>query len=81
MATWQTSFAWQAKPVEFDFPDVATTAVSDVAFPTVIRRCGDLGSGRKNQLDFRLTRGFRKHAGRWRIVHEHHSLPATDASE
>jgi ketosteroid isomerase-like protein len=79
MATWQTFFAWQAKPVEFDFHDVAITAGNDVAFATAIGCCGDLSSGKKLQLEFRLTMGFRKHAGRWRIVHEHHSLPATDA--
>jgi uncharacterized protein (TIGR02246 family) len=79
MATWQTFFAWQAKPVEFDFHDVAITAGNDVAFATAIGRCGDLSSGKKVQLEFRLTMGFRKHAGRWRIVHEHHSLPAADA--
>jgi uncharacterized protein (TIGR02246 family) len=79
MATWQTFFAWQAKPVEFDFHDVAITAGNDVAFATAIGCCVDLSSGKKLQLEFRLTMGFRKHAGRWRIVHEHHSLPATDA--
>jgi uncharacterized protein (TIGR02246 family) len=81
MATWQTFFAWQAKPVEFDFRDVVITAGNDVALATAIGRCGDLSNGRKAQLDFRLTMGLRKHAGRWCIVHEHHSLPATDASE
>jgi hypothetical protein len=27
---------------------------------------------------FRLTIGFCKHDGAWRIKHEHHSVPATD---
>ena len=78
MATWETFFAWQAKPVEFDFHDVAITAGNDVAFATATGRCCDLSSGEKVQLEFRLTMGFRKDDGRWRIVHEHHSLPATD---
>jgi uncharacterized protein (TIGR02246 family) len=78
MATWQTFFAMQARPVEFDFHDVAMTVGNDVAFATAIGRCGDLSSGTKVQLEFRLTMGFRKRDGRWRIVHEHHSVPATD---
>ena len=79
MATWRTFFSWQAKPVEFDLHDVEITAGREVAFATAIGRCGDLSSGKKVGLEFRLTMGFRKHDGRWRIVHEHHSIPATDA--
>jgi uncharacterized protein (TIGR02246 family) len=77
MATWDTFFEWQAKPVQFDFHDVAITAGNDVAFATAIGRCCDLTSGEKVDLKFRLTMGFRKYDGRWRIVHEHHSIPAT----
>jgi uncharacterized protein (TIGR02246 family) len=77
MATWDTFFAWSAKPVEFDFHDVAITAGKDVAFATAIGRCRGVGSGEEVQLEFRLTMGFGKHDGRWRIVHEHHSLPRT----
>ena len=79
MATWPTFFAWQAKPVEFRFHDVHITAGTDVAFATAIGQCGDTSSGKKVDLAFRLTMGFRKVDGRWRIVHEHHSIPATDA--
>src|SRR5580704_12366988 len=57
MATWQTFFAWQAKPVEFVFRDVEITAGNDVAFATAIGRCGDLSSGDKVELEFRLTLG------------------------
>jgi uncharacterized protein (TIGR02246 family) len=78
MATWQTFFASQARPVEFDFHDVAMTVGDDVAFATAIGRCCYLSRGEKVQLEFRLTMGFCKHDGRWRIVHEHHSVPATD---
>ena len=38
MATWETFFAWQAKPVQFDFHDIAITAGKDVAFATAIGR-------------------------------------------
>ena len=77
MATWDGFFALQAKPVQFDFHDVEITAGNDVAFATAIGRCCDLSSGEKVDLEFRLTMGFRKHDGRGRIVHEHHSIPAT----
>jgi ketosteroid isomerase-like protein len=76
MATWDTFFAWQAKPVQFDLHDIVITAGENVAFATATGQCCDLSSGEKVDLRFRLTMGFRKHNGRWRIVHEHHSLPA-----
>jgi len=79
MATWQTFFASSAKPVSFDFEDVEITAGDDVAFATAIGHCINTErNGAKTNLKFRLTMGFRKHDGRWLIVHEHHSLPATD---
>jgi uncharacterized protein (TIGR02246 family) len=78
MATWDMFFACQAKPVQFYFRDVDITAGADVAFATAIGRCCDLSSGEKVELEFRLTMGFRKQDGQWRIVHEHHSIPATD---
>src|SRR5437667_1320809 len=79
MATWQTFFASSAKPVVFDFEDVEITAADDVAFATAVGHCINIErNGEKTNLKFRLTMGFRKHDGRWRIVHEHHSLPAID---
>ena len=76
MATWETFFAWQAKPVQFDLHDIAITAGNDVAFATALGRCCDLSSGERVDLEFRLTMGFRKLDGQWRILHEHHSIPA-----
>lgn len=79
MATWETFFTGTATPVVFDFDDLEITAGRDVAFATAIGRCINIErNGDKTNLRFRLTMGFRKHGGRWRIVHEHHSLPATD---
>ena len=39
MATWETFFSSQEKPVTFDFHDVKITAGKDVAFATAIGRC------------------------------------------
>jgi uncharacterized protein (TIGR02246 family) len=77
MATWTTFFACAERPVVFDFRDVEITAGADVAFATAIGSCVSIDSnGNREPLEFRLTIGLRKIAGRWRVMHEHHSLPA-----
>ena len=77
MATWETFFAHVTKPVAFDFTEVKVTAGNDVAFATAIGHCVNIDvTGKREPLDFRLTMGLRKINGRWRILHEHHSLPA-----
>jgi uncharacterized protein (TIGR02246 family) len=79
MATWKTFFDWSTRPVTFDFHDLEIAAGPDVAFATAIGRCcGTERDGKTTQFEFRLTTGFRKRHGRWCIVHEHHSVPATD---
>ncbi len=79
MATWKTFFSWSEKPVAFDFHDVEVNAGKDVAFATAIGRCtGTEPKGERIELEFRLTMCFRKIDGKWRVMHEHHSLPATD---
>jgi ketosteroid isomerase-like protein len=77
MATWETFLSWSEKPVAFDFYDVKITAGKDAAFATAIGRCAGIDpNGKREELEFRLTMGFRKIDGRWRVMHEHHSLPA-----
>jgi uncharacterized protein (TIGR02246 family) len=77
MATWETFFAHVKKPVVFDFTDVKVTTGNDVAFATAVGHCFNIDpTGKREPLDFRLTMGLRKINGRWRILHEHHSLPA-----
>src|SRR5258708_6452893 len=39
MATWETFFSSQEKPVTFAFHDVNITAGTDVAFATAVGRC------------------------------------------
>src|SRR5258707_1143882 len=74
---WEMFFSCSKKPVAFDFHDVKITAGKDVAFATAIGQCEDVDSnGKREDLEFRLTMCFRKIDGRWRVVHEHHSLPA-----
>ena len=77
MATWDLFYSASEKPVSFDFHDVEITAGSDVAFATAIGSCVNIApDGRRENLRFRLTMGLRKIEGRWRVTHEHHSLPA-----
>jgi uncharacterized protein (TIGR02246 family) len=78
MATWETFFSSVEKPVTFNFHDVQVTCGQEVAFATAIGRCVNIDAkGKREPLEFRLTMGLRKIAGHWRIMHEHHSLPAT----
>jgi uncharacterized protein (TIGR02246 family) len=78
MATWETFFSAVAKPVSFSVDVVQVTCGHDVAFTTAVGRCVNIdASGKREPLEFRLTIGLRKIDGKWRIMHEHHSLPAT----
>jgi uncharacterized protein (TIGR02246 family) len=78
MDTWETFFSSSEKPVRFNFTDVEVTAGGDVAFATAVGHCVNIDKeGQREALDFRLTMGLLKIGGRWRVTHEHHSLPAT----
>jgi uncharacterized protein (TIGR02246 family) len=77
MKTWETFFSAAERPVAFDFHDVKITAGKDVAFATATGECVNIDSkGTREELSFRLTMGLRKIDGLWRVMHEHHSLPA-----
>src|SRR5262249_3422239 len=76
MATWDLFLSASEKPVTFHFTDVAVPAGGDVAFATGIGHCVDCDKNARQPLEFRLTMGLRKKAGRWTVVHEHHSVPA-----
>ena len=78
METWQLFYSNIEKPVVFNFEDVEVTAGSDVAFATATGRCVYTNRrGQREPLEFRLTMGLKKIDGKWRILHEHHSVPAT----
>jgi uncharacterized protein (TIGR02246 family) len=78
METWRIFYPSQARPIRFEFEQVEITAGADVAFATAIGHCGHIEHGETTDLKFRLTIGFRKQNGQWRVLHEHHSIPATD---
>jgi ketosteroid isomerase-like protein len=79
--TWGLLFRYHKPDVAFDFEELTVTAGEDVAFAVAIMRCGPDSSSNPADKDgflFRLTVGLRKVEGKWRITHEHHSIPATD---
>jgi ketosteroid isomerase-like protein len=80
MATWPQFLNWSTRAMKFDLSDIEIVAGRDVAFATAVGQCNGTptAGGDPQELLFRLTMGFRKTDGRWSIVHEHHSVPATD---
>jgi ketosteroid isomerase-like protein len=59
-------------------PDLEVVAGEDVAFAFAHMQCVEpTEKVQRTPLDFRLTVGLQKLEGRWIIVHEHHSVPAT----
>jgi uncharacterized protein (TIGR02246 family) len=77
--TWDLFFSWARDPVVFDISEINITAGDDVAFVTALMRCaGTEPNGQATELDFRLTIGLRKIDHQWIVVHEHHSIPATE---
>ena len=70
--------AWLAGwdgPIQIDARDVNLTVDGDVAFASALNRMRGRQSGEDQDLWYRTTMGLRKTNGRWRIVHEHSSVP------
>ena len=76
--TWEPFFSWTHDPVVFDIVEMSVTCDDDVAFVAAVMRCsGKETSGEDIDLEFRLTVGLRRIDGQWTVMHEHHSIPAT----
>jgi ketosteroid isomerase-like protein len=76
--TWDLFFSWARDPIVFDITEMDIAAGDDVAFVMALMRCaGTESNGQTSELDFRLTIGLRKIEDQWIVVHEHHSIPAT----
>lgn len=79
--TWDPFFSWSRDFGVFDITEMNITAGNDVAFVAALMRCaGAEANGNKIELEFRLTIGLRKIGGQWIVMHEHHSIPASDPS-
>jgi len=76
--TWRLFYSSQPEPVAFDIKWLEVVAGDDVAFAFAHMQCVEPTERvQRTPLDFRLTVGLRKVEGRWIIMHEHHSVPAT----
>ena len=77
--TWDLFFSCSSDPVVFEVTSMTIFASSDTAFVITTMRSTAPGSGgEREKLDFRLTIGLQKIGGHWTIVHEHHSVPASE---
>jgi PhnB protein len=66
---------WEG-PLGFELEDLAIAAGGDVAFGHALARLrGKRTDGETTDLWYRLTLCFRRTGGRWRLVHEHASVP------
>ena len=67
--------AWQG-PIHCERKDLSITAGEDVAFSSSLTHNSGVGpGGEKIAFWVRVTVGFRKIDGRWKVVHEHVSMP------
>jgi uncharacterized protein (TIGR02246 family) len=70
--------AWLAGwdgPIHIDARDVTLTVASDLAFVSALNRMRGRQGGEDQDLWYRSTICLRKTSGRWRIVHDHSSVP------
>ena len=76
--TWKLFYSSQPEPVPFVIKWLEVVAGDDVAFAFAHMQCAEATAKvQQTPLDFRLTVRLQKLEGRWIIVHEHHSVPAT----
>ena len=77
--TWDLFFSCSGDPVVFDITSMNIFADNRVAFVIATMHCTEPGpQGKRQDLEFRLTIGLQKVDGQWTILHEHHSVPASD---
>jgi ketosteroid isomerase-like protein len=74
--TWDLFFQYHKVSQAFDIEELSVVSGDDVGFAFGLMRCGS-GQDPAGFL-FRVTIGLRKSQREWRVVHEHHSLPAVD---
>ncbi len=80
--SWLPFFDWQASGADFDIESLDVVAGADVAFAYGLLRCGTPAEfARDPEQRLRLTVGLRKVAGRWTVLHEHHSFTDTTPAD
>lgn len=72
---WQMCMS-MCSEMSFKFHDIHISAGDDVAFSHCLNRCGGKDKdGKENTSWMRMSTGYRKINGKWKIVHEHFSAP------
>jgi uncharacterized protein (TIGR02246 family) len=65
-----------SSPIDYEIHDLRITASGDVAFSHNLGHVkGTRANGEKADYWVRVTVGFRKHNGQWRVIHDHVSMP------
>ncbi len=78
---WQSCFDMCPGTMIFEVKDLQIMASGDTGFCHCLTWCGMRApDGSEKAGWMRMTAGYRKTAGRWRIVHEHFSVPFDMAS-
>lgn len=62
-------------PIQIDARDVDLTVDGDLAFVSALNRMRGRQGGEDQDMWYRATMCLRKASGRWRIVHDHSSVP------
>lgn len=73
---WQACLALRPGPMVFELHEVVIHADGQVAFCHALHRCG--GTSDKGDAEvgwLRMTSGYRRLEGQWKVVHEHFSAP------
>jgi uncharacterized protein (TIGR02246 family) len=62
-------------PIQIDLRDVDLTVDGDLAFVSALNRMRGRQGGEDQDMWYRTTMCLRRMSGRWRIVHDHSSVP------
>ena len=78
---WEACLSMCTGPMEFEIRELNIEAENDVAFAHWLNRCGGVDeNGEEKSSWMRVSAGYRRIKGNWRIVHEHFSAPFDIAS-
>jgi uncharacterized protein (TIGR02246 family) len=73
---WEACLSMCTGPMVFEIREMNIEAEDDVAFAHWLNRCGATDeNGVEKSSWMRVTAGYRRIKGTWRIVHEHFSAP------
>jgi ketosteroid isomerase-like protein len=74
---WAMCFDWMAGPLGYELRELSITTAGDVAFSTSLSHLfgKEAKDGKEMDMWLRCTVGYRKIGGKWRITHEHGSVP------